>query len=215
MEKIKGILKFLFLNFGPLIVFYSINKIFDFKIAVICSIAFVGFEFLYLKISKKTVSSFFIFSSMVVVVFGLLDIFLAQAFFFKLEAGILNLISAVYFALSLFRPKSIIEELARQKGRASTEHKLQKDQTFFFKVLTSVWVIYFVLKAVAYTWMNFTAAMEDSLLYRMTLGPLSFWVLIGLSYGLGSTLWRTLERCQMMPSQRLKKSSDASTQEVV
>jgi len=207
MEKIKGVLKFLLLNFGPLIVFYAINKFFDFKIAVICSIAFVGFEFLYLRIAKKPISSFFIFSSLLVVVFGLLDIFLAQAFFFKLEAGILNLISAAYFALSLFRPKSIIEEVARQKGQASTEHKLQEDQTFFFKVLTSVWVVYFLVKAGAFTWVNFTTDMQDGLIYRMTLGPLSFWVLLGLSYGLGPTLWRTLERCKLMPSQRLSNQS--------
>lgn len=201
MEKIKGILKFLFLNFGPLIVFYSINKFFDFKIAVICSIVFVGFEFLYLKISKKTISSFFIFTSLLVVVFGLLDIFLAQAFFFKLEAGILNLISAAYFALSLFRPKSIIEEVARQKGQASAEHKLQEDQTFFFKVLTALWTVYFLVKAIAFMWVNFTTDIQEGLIYRMTLGPLSFWVLIGLSYGLGPTLWRTLERYKLMPSQ--------------
>ncbi|KYG63962.1 hypothetical protein AZI86_14225 [Bdellovibrio bacteriovorus] len=206
MQKFKEILKFLFLNFGPLIVFYGVNRFYDFKTALITSLVYSSLEIAVHLVRKKPITRFFKFSVLMTCGFGVLDLWLGNAFFFKMEAGVSSLITAFFFGYSLFSGKPLIQEFAEQQNRISSDFQ-SEDKTFFFKVMTFLWTLYFVIKGAFYLWLGFSTDLESSLIIRLIFGNASFWVLFFVSITFGRQFYKLLEKAQVLPSQRRATSS--------
>ena len=202
MIRIYNLIQFLTINFGPLAVFYIANAFWGFKTAVLASIATTVLEFLYLKIQKHKISSFFYFTALIVIVFGVLDLTIKEPFFFKFEATLTNLFFAIFFGLSLFKDKSIIQEFAETQKRTSEEQS--EDKKFFFRMFTIFWCAYFTVKAVFFLWINFSNEINQALLIRMAVGKVSFWVMMFISIGIPRQIWNVMERLKLFPSQRIK-----------
>ncbi len=197
------LVKFIFSNFGPLIGFYFINQFWGFKAATVISCGIVVMEYAYLKFRREPISSFFYFSSAIIIIFGVADLSFKEPFFFKFEAFLTNLFFAVFFGMSIFKQKSIIQEFAESQKRTSLEQS--QDKQFFFKLLTSFWTVYFILKGGFYLWINFSTSLNETLLIRMVVGKMSFWVMMILTVGLSKQIWKWVERFEMFPSQRLNQ----------
>ena len=136
----------------------------------------------------------------VVVIFGGIDLYLENGLFMKLESGLMNLILASLFGISFFREKTVVEELAEQQGRIAVEKN--PDKTFFFRLITSIWFFYYILRAIFFTWLNFSAFDGESFIVRTLLGTASFYILLGASIGLSRPLWKLLLKLRIMPSAR-------------
>jgi intracellular septation protein A len=203
-------IRWLLTNFGVLILFQLTKHFFGLKWAIGVSMVYAVGEILWLKLRKRPVSTFMLFSLTVVLLFGALDMWLANEFFLKLESGVMNLIIAGLFGLSLRREKTVIEELAEHQGRTSKERT--PDKTFFFRVLTTIWFLYYLLRAFAFTWMSFTIGDDEAFIARNLLGTVSFYVLLAASLGLSQQLWNLLIKLRLMPSTRGTQMTETSTQ---
>lgn len=201
----KNVCIFLLTNFGPLVGFYLVNMLFGFKTAVLVSIGLVFIELIILKMKKQKITSFFYFSSAIIIVFGIADLFIKQPFFFKFEATLTNLFFAVFFGMSLFKEKSIVQEFAEMQKRTSEQQN--PDKQFFFKVFTIFWCLYFITKAVFYLWINLNTSLDEGLIIRMVVGKLSFWIMMFVSIGLPKQIWKAFEGLKLFPSQRENRIS--------
>ncbi|MFZ3230617.1 MAG: septation protein IspZ [Pseudobdellovibrio sp.] len=204
MDRIKPLVTFILLNFGPLIGFYFINQFWGFKVAILVSIILVIAEYSWLKFRKIALSAFFYFSSALIVIFGIADLSIQEPFFFKFEAMLTNIFFATFFGMSLLKEKSIIQEFAEAQKRTSVN--TSEDKTFFFKSLTLFWCLYFIVKAVFYLWINFNTSMNEALIIRLLVGKISFWIMMFISIGLPHQIWNVLEKFKLFPSQRTQKS---------
>lgn len=202
--------RWVLLNFGALIVFQLTKHFLELKWAIAISMAYAVAEILWLKSRRQTVSPFMLFSLAVVLVFGGLDLWLENEFFMKLESGLMNLMMAGVFGISLFREKSVVEELAESQGRIHKD--TTADKTFFFRVITTIWFLYYVLRAVLFTWVNFTVSGSESLIVKTLFGTASFYVLLAASLGLSRQLWDLLLKLHLMPSTRQKSVTETSIQ---
>lgn len=200
--------RWILLNFGALILFQLTKHFLELKWAIAISMVYAVAEILWLKSRGRKISPFMLFSLGVVLAFGGLDLWLANEFFMKLESGLMNLMMAGVFGISLFREKSVVEELAESQGRISSEKS--PDKTFFFRVITTIWFLYYILRAVLFTWMNFTITGGESLIIKTLFGTASFYVLLAASIGLSRQLWHLLLKLRLMPSTRQKPVTETS-----
>ncbi|WP_409479543.1 septation protein IspZ [Pseudobdellovibrio sp. HCB154] len=202
MLAFKKILSFLISNFGPLIGFYLVNLFWGFQTAVIVSIGLALAEYVWLKLNKRKIDIFFYFSSGIIVIFGLLDLYIEAPFFFKLESSITNLFFAAFFGLSVFNEKSITQIFAENQNKTSADNS--DDKRFFFACFTLFWAFYFLVKALVYLWLNFNVQFEDALFLRLILGKGSLWVMLGISILLPKQIWTLMEKARVFPSQRTR-----------
>jgi len=183
-----------------MILFQIIYHFAGLKPAILGSLLFAIVEFIVLKIQRRFISPFFIFSFCLVMIFGVLDLIYTSSFFLRFESTILNLVMAGYFGLSLFKEKSLVENVAEHQGRISSE--IYPDKTFFFRFMTSVWAIYFAFKAGVFLWISFNVDLEMSFMLRMIFGAGTFYALLGVSLFLNRQIWDLLLRLKLMPSTR-------------
>ncbi len=178
------------------------NALVGLKPAIAVSLVWTLTEILILLKSRSKPTTLFIVSSSVAIIFGTLDLFLSGPFFLKIEAAVINAIFSILFGLSLLRKRSVIQEIAEQKHPGLMEED-PKDRRFFFGILTFIWCVYYLARAVAFTWLNFTTDFSSSLYIRTGLGMVSFWILLGASIFLSGPAWRLLVRFGWMPSKRV------------
>ena len=87
-EKLRGLLKFAFNNFGPVIVFYAVNHFYGLKPAIAVSTIFSVGEIAY-KIRKgQKITGMFKFTALITLVFGAVDLYAQQSFLFKYESAV-------------------------------------------------------------------------------------------------------------------------------
>ncbi len=204
MKNLVKLVNFVISNFGPLIGFYVINQFWGFKAGVLASGALVFIEYFWLKSKKQKIGTFFYFSSGMILIFGGMDLYLQEPYFMKYEASITNLLFAIFFGMSIFKDKSIVQEFAETQGRTSSE--TSGDKSFFFKMFTVAWTLYFLMKAFFYLWLSFNTSMSEGLVVRMFVGKVSFWLMMLLSIGFPKKIWNLMERLRLFPSQRASNS---------
>ncbi|MBK7962665.1 MAG: hypothetical protein IPK04_16610 [Bdellovibrionales bacterium] len=107
---------------------------------------------------------------------------------------------ALFFGITLFQPKPLIQQFAEQQGRTLKEQSI--DKTFFFRLLTMVWTFYFILKAILYLWINLNSDLEQGLIVRTIIGNVSFGTMLFVSIGLARPIWNLLVKLKVMPSAR-------------
>ena len=193
-------LKFFLVNFGPLVFFYIVNLFGDVKMAIMASIGFVALELLYFLYKKIAPNFFFYFNAGMIVVFGGFDLLIKNPFFYRYEATLSNLLTALVFGLTLLKEKSIVQELAEAQGNVSNRES--EDKSYFFRFYTIVWTGYFLIKAAIYFYIGYNSDFETALMMRMMIGKISFWFMMFISVGLGRKVWKLFEKYEMFPSQK-------------
>lgn len=196
----KALLIYAITNFGPLLAFYLVNNVFGLKAAISASLLVIVLEVVHFRIKKEKLSAFFLFSSTIAILFGIVDLTMSNPTMFKYEAGTINILFAAFFLGSLLKEKSIVQEIAEQQGR--TQKNTSIDKSFFFKILTAIWSAYFLLKAICYTWINLNNSLEYGMVLRFLIGNISLTVMIFLSVYTARSFWRLLEKFKLLPSLR-------------
>jgi intracellular septation protein A len=166
----KKLMLYFFTDFGPLVAFYAFKFLFDLKVAIALSMVFTVVYVSYRWFKKLEISTFLIFSSVLTLVFGGLDLYSENLFFMKFESAVTSLFFAVFFGLTLFGGRQpIIMDFAERQGRVRPE-EIDADLTFFFQVLTCIWVAYFVLKSLLYFYIGHAYSLEQGLAFRVVFG---------------------------------------------
>ena len=193
-----GLIRFVFLNFGPLLVFYAANHFYGLKVAVLVSVIWTVGEILFKVVQKLPVSPFFLFTAAVVVIFGLVDLYLQQSVLFKFEAALSSMMMGVFFAASLFGGKPIIREIAEAQGRIAKE--LSPDGEYYFRFLTQAWSFSFFAKAAFYVWVALNYSLEQGLVIRGIVGSATTYGLMFVSIFGAKQIKGLLAQLGLLPS---------------
>ena len=196
MKSVVRILKFAFDNFGPLIVFYAVNRSFGLRSAVVASAAISALEIVWKFYRKAPFTGFFKFSVVVTVVFGVLDLWVKTPIFFRYEASLSNVVTGVYFGMTVRSAKSFIQEwIEKRDGKPMTD----ADAILRCRMLTVVWTAYFFAKAGIYGYLSTRYSMEEAMLIRSTAGTASFYALLALSIFAGRPVLVFLQSRGLLP----------------
>ena len=118
--------------------------------------------------------------------------------FFNYEAAFSNVITGIYFLISLQSSKSAIQEFVENKnGTPITD----QSSIFRLRIITWVWVIYFFIKAAIYFYLSSRYTIEQALLIRSTAGTASFYILLTLSITSGKKIILYLQSKNLLPQQ--------------
>lgn len=168
-------------NLGPFLVFYVANHFWGLRPAVATTIVFTLVEIVWKRPNGQASNQFFKFVAAITITFGLFDMVAEESFLFKYEACATNILTAAFFASTLFSKKSIIQEFYEQRANA---RPWTSSLARYFKWLTLVWVFYFLVKAAIYLQMANAYSIEQELTVRGILGWASFALMLGVSiYG--------------------------------
>ena len=196
MEAVKRILLFVSSNFGPLIVFYGANHFYGLRNAILISIVFSIADIGYKLFRKQPLTGFFLFSVLVTLVFGSLDLLIKDSIFFRYEAAITNIITGIYFGLTIWSSKSLIQEFVEKKiGKPVTD----LNAILRLRMITVVWTIYFFIKAGWYVFLSAHYSIEEALLIRTTVGSVSFYALLAISIIYGKKILSFFQERGFLP----------------
>jgi len=190
------LIQFVFKNFGPLIIFYAANHFYGMKTAIFASIVFSVVEIAYLLIKKLPFTGFLRFSILLTLIFGTADLLLETPIFFQHEATITNLIVGIYFGMTIWSSKSMIQEFVEQKsGKTITD----LNALLRLRVLTIIWTIYFFVKAGWCLYLSEHYSVDEALVIRSTVGTISFYVLLAVSILFGKKILTFFQKKGLLP----------------
>lgn len=186
------LLRFAAAEFGPLIVFLALSTVFGVKIAIAGAVAAtlldagwrwrrgVPFTRLYLLVTALTLG------------FGAVDLWAATPFLLVYEAPITNALIGAAFVVGAFGAKPLLMEVAaaRQGQSFADTGAIRR----FFRLLTLVWAVYFILKAAAYVWLAATMPMSEAIALRSLLGGISLGLMSALSFTQGRRMFFLCQR---------------------
>jgi intracellular septation protein A len=196
-QKLSALVRVLFDNFGPILVFYGVNHFYGLKFAIIASTVFSIFEIALKHFRGVKLTPLFKFSAAITLIFGCVDLYAQQSFLFKYESVATNVITGVFFASSLFGgKKTVIQEYYEAQGNPKP---MTRDRVAYFKYLTSAWVIYFILKAAAYFWIAQNFSIEQSMIVRTILGSGTLYLMLFVSIVGSKKIFPLLKQYRLLP----------------
>jgi len=155
------------------------------------------------RLRKQTVTAFLKFSITVTLLFGVVDLYFKGPFLFRYEAVLSNVVTGVFFGLTLRGDKSIIQEFAERRAVATGKSvPINPDTIQYFRLCSGVWTVYFFLKAAVYAWIAHRYELETALAIRLVVGNVTFYALLFTSIFLARPIILLLRRLGLAPSTR-------------
>ena len=134
--------------------------------------------------------------SALTLVFGFVDLGASSPFMLKYEAAVSNVVTGIAFVVGALGEKSIIQEVAEQRG----ESIVATDEVrAFFRLFTLVWAAYFFLKAILFAWMAWTMPMLEAMALRSAIGGVSLGLMIAISATQGRRLFFLCRQFGLLP----------------
>jgi intracellular septation protein A len=191
------VLRFAIAELGPLIVFTVLAAILGTKAAIVGTIAFIAadaFRRYYWHISATRL---YVFSSVLTLMFGAIDLFSSTPFMLKYEAVITNLATGAAFVIGARGAKPMLQELAEKQQ--NTIFPEGADVRRFFQLFTMLWAIYFFAKAAFYYWLGSIMPFTQAIALRSIVGSVSLALMIFLSTTQGRRLFALCRRLGLLP----------------
>jgi intracellular septation protein A len=197
MTRLLSVLRFILEQFGTMAVFYALLYTLGLKAAIAGSIVFVAVDAVRRHRFGIGFPRLYILTSVLTFLFGGIDLMSQTPFMIKYEAVITSLIVAASFAWTLFGDRPMLQELAEQQTRESFPDRA--DVRAFFRILTLLWIGYFVLRAIVYFWIGATLPIERAMEIRPFIGTPSLLVMMAISFQ-GRRLFLLLYRLGLLPA---------------
>ena len=189
-------------DLAPGIVFFGANHYWGLRVAVLSSFAFLALDLAWKAWRRQKPSGLYVYAAAVTGIFGALDLYLKRALFFRYEAALTNVLSAVFFASTLRGGRSLIQDVA-EKTMTAEGVAMSADHVFYFRLWTLIWVAYFLAKAAVYAWLAASPlSLERLLIVRAVIGNVTLYGLIALSVASGKAGFFVLRRWRLLPSAR-------------
>jgi intracellular septation protein A len=99
---VKSVVFVIFNNFGPLLIFYVANHFLGLKTAIVTSTVFAVAEITFKIVRKGKIGGLLIFSTLMTLIFGVVDLYSANPFMIKYEPSVSNVLTGIwvmYFVL--------------------------------------------------------------------------------------------------------------------
>jgi intracellular septation protein A len=194
MQALLRFVRYVFLEFGALIVFWVTLYTAGIKQAIGASIVFIVLDGSYRWWRKQPVTRIYLLTSALVVVFGGVDLLAADPFMIKYEAVITNIATGMFFVAGARGEKSLIQEVAEKRSQFPD----RADVRYFFRILTLAWAAYFFAKAAVYLWLGMIFPLEKALELRTVLGGVSLACMSAISL-VGRPLFFLCQRLGLLP----------------
>ncbi len=162
-------------DLGSLGVFLIMRWIVGLKGAILATVLYVVIDLIRRMVIKEKVTRIFWIISLTTIGFGTVDLMVDDPFLLKFEAVLTNLITAFVFA-STVSGTPLALEIARTWQTAEIPDRADTRQ--FFRMMTWVWVGYFVVKASVYLWTAIAFDTTMAMVVRVPLGTGSLIVMI-------------------------------------
>jgi intracellular septation protein A len=196
MTKLAAVARFALAEFGPLIVFWLLALAFGVKPAILGSIAFIIADAVWRGRKGLKFTRLYLLVSALTLVFGFVDLVATSPFMLKYEAAVSNVVTGIAFVVGALGEKSIIQEVAEQRG----ETFVATDEIrTFFRLFTLVWAVYFFLKAILFAWIAWTMPMLEAMALRSAIGGVSLGLMIAISVTQGRRLFFLCRRFGLLP----------------
>lgn len=193
-------LRFMLIEFGPLIVFWGLAAAFGAKAAIAGSIAYILVDAIRRYRSGVAPTRLYIFSSALTVMFGAIDLFAVTPFMLKYESVITNIATGFAFVIGSRGARPMLQELAeKQRGMTFPEGA---DVRRFFQIFTLLWAAYFFVKAAFYAWLGAIMPLTEAMAIRSIVGGVSLGLMIALSVTQGRRLFFLCRRLGLLPDVR-------------
>ena len=191
------LLRFALSEFGPLIVFMAIAFAFGAKAAIAGSVAFILVDAIRRFHWRVPVTRLYVFSSVLTVMFGAIDLIAVTPFMLKYESVITNGATGLAFVIGARGAKPMLQELAEKKQNATFPEGA--DVRRFFQIFTLLWALYFFVKAAFYYYLGLVLPLTEAIALRSIIGSVSLGLMILLSVTQGRRLFDLCRRLGLLP----------------
>jgi intracellular septation protein A len=206
LSRLGPLLRFAATELGPLIVFSALAAIWGTKAAIGGAVVFIIVDALRRFYGRIPATRLYIFSSILTLLFGAIDLLAVTPFMLKYEAVITNLATGAAFVIGARGAKPMLQELAEKQQNTSFPDGV--DVRRFFQIFTLLWAVYFVLKAALYYWLGSVMPLAQAITLRSIVGGASLLVMIYLSTTQGRRLFQLCRRLGLLP-QAPERQNDA------
>jgi intracellular septation protein A len=197
ISRLAPLLRFALSEFGPLIVFIAIGFGFGAKAAIAGSLAFILVDAIRRMRWRIPVTRLYVFSSVLTVMFGAIDLIAVTPFMLKYEGVITNIATGIAFVVGARGAKPMLQELAeKQQNTAFPEGA---DVRRFFQIFTLLWAFYFFVKAAFYYYLGLLLPLTEAIALRSIVGSVSLGLMILLSATQGRRLFDLCRRLGLLP----------------
>ncbi len=176
MDLLRRLSLFAYDNFASLLVFIVAKHFLSLKAAILATLLISFLDLGFRTYKKLTITRLYIFSLVVTICFGAVDVYVTTPFLLKYESVVTNLLTASFFGITLFRGKPLIQEIAEKT--LSQEKKNRPDVNQYLRFLTFLWTGYFVLKALLYAYVSYRYSFEQAMAFRSAFGATSVVILL-------------------------------------
>lgn len=197
MQAVLEFIRYVFAEFGALVVFWAVLYCAGIKPAIGATVLFILIDGGYRWWRKLPVTRIYLLTSGLAVAFGAIDLFATNPFMIKYEAVITNIATGIFFVAGAGArgEKSLIQEVAERRS----EFPDRADVRYFFRLLTLIWAAYFFIKAAVYLWIGMILPLEQALALRTVLGGASLACMLAISFLGGRTLFFLFRRLGLLP----------------
>ena len=196
MARVLFVLRFIVDQLGTMAMFYLLLYTLGLKAAIAGSLVFLVVDAIRRHRTGIGFPKLYILTSVLTFVFGGIDLMSATPFMIKYEAVITSLIIGASFAWTLRGDRPMLQELAEQQTRETFPDRA--DVRAFFRLLTLIWVGYFVARAATYFWIGEALPIEQAMEIRPFIGTPSLLVMIAISFQ-GRHLFALCQRLGLLP----------------
>ncbi len=197
-SKLRKLAFFVYDNFAPLIIFLIAEHLVDLKTAIAATVAISLLDLIFRSVKKVKITRLYLFSLVVTVAFGAIDIYSSSPFLFKYESSITNILTAGFFGITLWRGKPLIQEIA--EGTMDPDKAKRPDVQQYLKILTFAWTLYFLVKASVYGYVSNRYSIDEAIAFRATVGTTSLLVMIFGEQLIRRPLFRVLQQAGLIIS---------------
>jgi intracellular septation protein A len=195
--RLAPLLRFALSEFGPLIVFLALASTLGVKAAIAGSVAFIVVDAVRRLRWRVPVTRLYVFSSVLTVMFGAIDLIAVTPFMLKYESVITNVATGIAFVIGARGAKPMLQELAEKQR--NTTFPEGADVRRFFQLFTLLWVVYFFAKAAFYYWLGLIIPLTEAIALRSMIGSVSLGLMILLSATQGRRLFDLCRRLGLLP----------------
>jgi intracellular septation protein A len=180
-------------SFASMLIFFGVLQLFGLKPAIATTLVFVVADSLRRLIWRIPTPQIYIFSHVMALGFGVVDLTVATPFMVRYEGVVTNLIAAAFFIRGAFAARPMIMEMAENaRGEPFPAHILGVKS--YFRAFTLAWGLYFMLRAGFAFWTVQAYPLAQALAIRAVVGNVS----LGLMALASLQGRRIFEACQRL-----------------
>jgi intracellular septation protein A len=196
-DRLRGIVRWVLAEFGPLVVFWILALAFGTKTAIAGSLLYILGDSLWRWRRGLKFTRLYLLVSGLTLVFGGIDLVSATPFMLKYEGVITNVVVGLAFVTGARGPKPLLQEVAEQ--RQGSPFEARPDITRFFQIFTLLWAGYFFVKAGFYLAVGEMMPMTQAMAVRSVVGSISLGLMTALSITQGRRLFMLCRWMGLLP----------------